>query len=45
MMEQIKNSQTSQINKIAENLKSPLSQQMQLLMGGEEVVDARSFAP
>lgn len=43
MMEQIKNSQTSQINKIAENLKSPLSQQMQILMGGEYYPDARSF--
>lgn len=42
MMEQVKNSQTSQVNAIAENLKKPYAQQMQLLMGGEVYMDGRN---
>jgi predicted helicase len=43
MINQIKNANTVQANKIMENLRNPYSQRMQQIMGGAEGLDGRSF--
>lgn len=43
MTENIKNANTSQVNKIAESLSSPFAQRMQEVMGGMPYLDGRNF--
>ena len=39
MMQQFKEANTSQVNKLAENLKTPFAQSMQTIMGGQKLKD------
>lgn len=43
MLKQIKEANTVKANKIVESLKHPYNQKMQQIMGGDELLDGRSF--